>query len=280
MDNREFYQRIGVTGRMAEAAESVKMPDGDYEAYKRLVFADPERFCKNVRLLGGYRQIFLYLYLRFAADAREAYEKAGIHEKIYWDTMGDIAVWADNCLRQYGEAGIEEAEWLWRHVTMRLFRLGRLQYEIIAPAEDITCNQREVKAGQRALNLHIPQGSPLFPAQCVESLREAEDFFQGYEEITCHSWLLNPVLKQLLGADSNIVRFQSLFDIYSLDASSRQAEERVFGRVEEKPDRYPERTSLQKALKRYLLEGGRVGSGYGAVLYRTLDLIANLAVYI
>lgn len=256
-----------MTGGMARAADGVSMPDECYEAYKRLVFTEPERFCRNIRLLNGHRRVFLHLYLKLAADACEQYEKAGIHEKIYWDTMGDIVVWADNCLREYGEYGVEEGEWLWRHVTMKLFRLGRLQYETVTPARNIILNQRAVKAGQRVLNLHIPQGSPLLFAQCMDSLREAGSFFQGYGEITCHSWLLNPVLKQLLGVNSNIVRFQSLFEIYGLDTESQQAEERVFGRVEDCPDRYPEHTTLQKALKRYLLEGGRVGSAYGAVIY-------------
>lgn len=48
-----------------------------------------------------------------------------------------------------------------------------------------------------------------------------------------------------------------------MNLENRQAEERVFGRILEDPEAYPENTSLQKALKNYLSEGKKPGVGYG-----------------
>lgn len=58
-------------------------------------------------------------------------------------------------------------------------------------------------------------------------------------------------------------------DIYDEDFSHPQAEERVFGKVQADPQMYAEHTSLQYALKKYLLGGKRVGMGMG-IAHRAL----------
>ena len=50
--------------------------------------------------------------------------------------------------------------------------------------------------------------------------------------------------------------------MYEVD-QERQAEERVFGHLEENPAAYPEGTSLQKKMKAALLAGKCFGMGRG-----------------
>lgn len=81
----------------------------------------------------------------------------------------------------------------------------------------------------------------------------------------CHSWLLSPEFDDILPPGSNILYFKSLYDVYEEDFSFRQAEERVFGEIRDDIASYPERTGLQRSLKRYLLSGHRVSMGLGFV---------------
>ena len=79
----------------------------------------------------------------------------------------------------------------------------------------------------------------------------------------CDSWLLEPELRTLLKEGSNILEFQKWFEIVSIDKNCRQAEERIFRKVQDNPADYSEETSLQKAAKRYLMDGGQLGCGIG-----------------
>lgn len=93
----------------------------------------------------------------------------------------------------------------------------------------------------------------------------------------CHSWLLSPALRDLLSPASGILQFQRFFTIYSEDFSFPQAEQRVFGSVQADPQRYTERTSLQRALKKYLLAGNHVGMGMGVAQRVSIEAVGEAA---
>ena len=73
--------------------------------------------------------------------------------------------------------------------------------------------------------LHIPADGAMTPAQCDEAFAKAKEFFAKYYPeydyrcFTCHSWLLDPQLKKILGENSNIIRFQNRFEIILNDPS-------------------------------------------------------------
>ena len=86
-----------------------------------------------------------------------------------------------------------EERWLSLALRMKIFRLGRLQFE---PDED-----------RHVLHVHIPEGEPLDDAACGESFAIAEEFFgPEYTIFDCESWLLSPKLQKLLKPDSNILK--------------------------------------------------------------------------
>ena len=261
----DLYKGIGMTSEIRDTVDSVVLDHSDYQMFKKLFEEDIELFYTEVKKRPGYRQLFLYLYLNFAYDLYPTYKQGGINDTIYFDTFHDIITWTFNCKRDYGEVGLDEYGWIKMHLKLRLFKLGRLQYEVVNGGDDVVLNRRPIKDNEMALNLHIPQGEPLNIKKCRESLRQARGFFGQYKEVTCQSWLLAPSLQEILPKESNIVHFQQLFQIYDLDMDSREAEERVYNKLEDNPEMYDETTSLQKVIKGYLLEGYKIGKGFGII---------------
>ncbi len=57
--------------------------------------------------------------------------KKGIAGEIFDKTFYDITIWCEECYRKYQIYGLEEIGWIAQSVKMNLFRLGRLQFEIV-----------------------------------------------------------------------------------------------------------------------------------------------------
>lgn len=203
--------------------------------------------------------IFPLCVLAYLAPlALEINNKRGIAKDITVKTLKDVNVWAQNYYARYNEYGIGEFNWLINHYTGDLFHLGRLQFRLEKSLEGIP-------EGQYAIETHIPQGDALTEEKCLEAFKEAEVFFKKYFPQTpvkyfmCDSWLLNPNLAKILKEESNIVKFMRLWTpVPFVSDNSSQAIERVFGFgfKKENLESAPENTSLQKALKNYLLSGG------------------------
>ena len=244
-------------------SEQQETDDKDYETMREIFFRDWKEFNRQVCGEKGDSRRFLYYYVMFACGAYEEYQKKGLTEQLYLETFSDYRIWCENCYSETGEYGLRECEWLWRHAYLKLFRLGRLQYELYPARETISTEGCEVKKGQMLLNIHIPQGEPLSPEACEDSLRLAQEMFPGYHYFVCDSWLLYPGLKELMKPDSNIIRFQERFHIYEVNETERDAERRIFQTVREDPADYPENTAFQKRAKSYLLEGNHLGNAAG-----------------
>ncbi len=74
-----------------------------------------------------------------------------------------------------------------------------------------------------------------------------------------------------MSPDSNILAFSSLFNhCYSVKID-KQAIERIFGKRKLLKKNYPEKTSLQKNAKEYMLKGGKLGAGV-AVMNKNIFL--------
>jgi hypothetical protein len=74
-------------------------------------------------------------------------------------------------------------------------------------------------------------------------------------------------LQQLLPEDSNIIRFQNLFRLESVDYESMAVLDWVYPGAKPVIASLPEQTSLQRKMKHFLLEGGKVGWGKGILAY-------------
>ncbi len=191
-----------------------------------------------------------------------AYREKGIPEDVFWNTVDDIRQWALNYRRENGVFGLSESGWLRRHMEMRLFRLGALQF-CMAPAYRDDPKGR-FSQGDPMMEVHIPQSADLAPDAVRASFLEAEGFFAryfpdyDYRYFTCHSWMLGDALKELLKPDSGILRFARLFDTVHQKASD-SALRYVFDLYEG-----PE-TSLQRNIRGHLDAGKQLQDGFGVL---------------
>lgn len=241
-----------------ERLETVKVTKEEYEEIKGYFYKDKSEFYRKICREEDYQLLFLYYFCRFACETYEVYVEKGIDESVYWDTFYDITLWCENCFRDHGKYGIEEYSWLSRHIEMRLFKFGRLQFEktVAEPGWDMV-------RGEEVISIHVPQGEKLDMQACKESIQRGICFWGTEYTYLCDSWLLEPELQKILKKGSNILEFQKMFEILSVNKKCRQAEERIFIKVQENPADYLEESSLQKAAKRYLMEGGKLGCGIG-----------------
>ena len=156
-----------------------------------------------------------------------------------------------------------------------IVKLGRLEYETITydhPAREVA--GITLRPGQKVLNIHIPSsGEPFDLNARLQSYKLAYDFFkdlrgEGPLVCVCHSWLLYPEYRRVLGDSSNIISFQDDFTILEIDDGAFQDAWRGFGPAAEGPtEQLPEDTSMQRVFKKHLLSGGKNGSALGVLVF-------------
>lgn len=256
-------KKINLPEQAIALVESICCPKSEYTLMKDTFLQQKIDFFNLIFQTNNAPALFLYYYCRFACDAYDLYQKQNISKNIYWNTFEDITVWCKNCFRKTGEYGITQYDWLWRHVELKLFRLGRLQFEPIKAKTDLEARHFTVKRGSSLLNVHIPEGAPLDEEAFDNSFCKAMVFFGNTRCFICHSWLLYPGLKELLPPESNIIRFQNRFEVIQTDYETREAEERIFPQLKQYPEAYPVTTKLQDAARAYLMAGHKLGSGIG-----------------
>lgn len=198
--------------------------------------------------------------LKASADAWKIYEQKGIGAEIYYDTMKCYTRFIDETYRMTGRLYFDRYWWTARQAGCHLFRIGALEYE----AADMD--------GKRTIRLHIPSDADFSPSAVEQSLESAGVFFHQYypemadAEYCCHSWLLDPGLREMLREGSNIIRFQDRFEIYDEGEANTEFIEWVF---KKRPDidyvDLPEDTSLQRNVKKHLLSGGVIRNAYGKI---------------
>lgn len=236
-----------------------------YDKYVDSYFLDKITFINEIKNNNEWRQWFLgffsYMLLETYNKFIEKYEKT--QEKIFFETAKDIYTWAKDCKRKYGYWGIDEVKWVSNIIDLNLFRIGRLEFRIHYLSKDYEVNNRLISSNTKLISIHIPSGGKLVLSECLKAIEEAYLFFdKKYSIMFCNSWLLDEKLSLFLNDDSNIIKFQKLFTI--VDKKDDDSCERfVFGECIEDKNKYIENTSLQRKLKKYLLEGGKIGSSLG-----------------
>lgn len=198
----------------------------------------------------------------------QKYKEKGIDDKIFFDTMDDIRIWCEN----NDNKGLNEYNWIKNHIAFELFKIGRLQFQLFK-CKNPTLNYGKlpIKYGDNAVYIHIPQGEKLDYEACVNSINLAKNFLKNFfpefsfEYFFCESWLLYDKNKEFMDENSNIIKFQSLFNIAYSVADDKQAIERIFGKKEKDVNCYKQETSLQKSAKNYMQNGGKLGLGIGYI---------------
>lgn len=260
-----FWEKLGVSKGLILETEKLEINFMEINKLCSLYEKNHKQFFQEVLKKEECELWFFYLYSFMACKTYDKYQERGIGEKIYWDTFLDIKYWCENYEKEYGKKGLWEYEWICNHIDMNLFRLGRLQFQEMELEEELKGNGIIIEKGTKVLNIHIPQGESLNWKKCKESINMAEGFWKDKRIYVCHSWLLYPGIAELLGENSNIRRFAKHFNVIQTDFQEREAEWRIFGKVNRVITQYPENTILQKRAKNYLLSGKVLGSSWGVL---------------
>jgi len=166
----------------------------------------------------------LIAYLYFAEALNEKYEEKGISYDVLKDTLSDLIICTDRVYENTKKIGVTGVSWMKLHFSFKLFRLGRLQFCMAKAECDIP--SKNVSKGDDIIEIHISATGPLEKCKCEESISRAREFFKkyfpeyDYKCFTCHSWLLDESLDELLNENSNIVKFRKMFDIVTKEESN------------------------------------------------------------
>lgn len=213
----------------------------------------------------------LAVQLAAAEHTRQRYRAAGVDETIFIETMRCFARFLAETHTNTGRWVFDRAFWTWRQLSCRLFRLGALEFEYRMADETPPPG---LKAGDALLAVHIPSDARLSDEALRASYAGMRRFFAGEgavfctqgapKAVTCGTWLLAPALQPLLPAGSGIRRFASDYALYAVNEEDESFYQWLFGGAAP-IDRLPERTRLQRAVKKHLAGGGKLGAARGVL---------------
>ena len=170
---------------------------------------------------------------------------------------------------------IRFSQMMWGSYFMKgnLIQIGRLQYEV--NSKNFNKLDKYFKEKHQCIYIHIPKDKDLNEREVNESLCLADKYIKKYyselknEKLAYYTktWLLSPEVKEILSNDSNIVKFQSMFNIIEFEENIDDFLNFVFDAVMEKEyyKDLPEKTTLQKGLKRKLLNNEILHLGLGVI---------------
>lgn len=266
----ELYQKINLQSEVVKKLDEVssKISLSQWEMYLKGM-SDAETAEASYQALSATLPqdpgnfVMLWCQLECARRAADRYAEKGIQESIFIETMKCFSRFIDECKRKNGQADFDRGWWTYRQTSMRIFRIGELEYEL-PPFND-----------KNVIGIHIPSDADLTPSKVDQSLRQAIGFMKKYypdparDRFICESWLLSPVLKELLSENSKILAFQNRFEIISENRDEKDFIEWVFQMPQDTDVRQlPEKTSLQRNVKQLLLKGGNVGAACGIIRFR------------
>lgn len=195
-----------------------------------------------------------------ACRSYEKYKEMGIPDDIYIGTMKFFSRFLYHHKKIYGEYKYVWGWWAVRQIAMQEFRIGDLEYEMITQED------------KKLVSIHIPSDADMTTSNLRRSYLEAREFFAEYypdfaeTDMICGSWLLAPELKTLLPGNSRIIQFQNSFVLTSKEEDSPGFLDWIYGRRDIPYEDLPEETSLQRKLKPYLLNGGKIAWANGTLI--------------
>jgi len=212
------------------------------------------------------RNVIWALY--FCEEVSEKYKEKNIPEEIMMDTLLDVRFHILKYSTPHEFRFVGLSIWIFLHLSFKLFKVGRLQYELrgaMGGAEHLGLPE-----GEPVLAVHIPKGEALTEESVIESFDLANKFFEKYfpeyqyRYFTCFSWLLDRNLEKILKDGSNILKFGRLFN-YAFDVKKDDAIEFTFplGTTRENIKNAEAKSSLHRNLKEYVLSGGELNITFG-----------------
>ncbi len=224
------------------------------------------------------RRLKLLFWLHCVPYVRELYRRDNIPEGIFYDTMMDVTFKMRECEQVYGECGIF-TPWVFLVFELKVFALGRLQFEITTAQHDIPLENGEILAkGTWVCSCHIPASGKLEISRCMDAFDQACEFFgqglyNGRLPIVCDSWMLYPpYVNDVFPDNSGLQGFAGLFRVYDTLSTGQDFQDgwRIFGvPYAGVVQGLSDRTTLQKNFIRYIQNGGDFGYGFGVRMHKS-----------
>lgn len=214
-----------------------------------------------------YRYFYVQLLTACLPFVREYHRSIGIPEEISQATLADLGRNVRVHRKREGVGGLGVMWWLMLHFRGVIYQLGRLQFELQYAGDEVAASMRQhgvdATKSTNVLSIHIPDFmGPMDHDACTDSFRQAIDFFPGHfpawpvQYGVCHSWLLDPQLREILKPESNIIRFQERFTLADGEHnSSDTVMQFVFGRHVRDIDTIHPNTSLERGVINHLRDG-------------------------
>lgn len=225
---------------------------------------------KNISAYSGYMLLFICM----APLLYKRYEQKGINDKIFYDTMRDLKYKLDECFLVHKKWGTFVPKWYKGFFEMRIFALGRLQFEINHTWFDCTVDGVNIPKGTKVLSVHIPRTNTKLSHDLVlESYESAKQFFKNEfcDKVIfiCNSWLLYPANRTIYKDGSNLAQFYDDFTIVQSGEYQDYSEVwRLFDRLYDgNPENLPNDTSLRRAYIERIKSEQPIGHGTGVIIF-------------
>lgn len=207
-------------------------------------------FITNVMILLGY-EFHLHNIKKYNLDEAQI----SIHKKRVKECF-------ENDLINRGYEGVRISQMLWAtyFIRLRIIEVGRLQYEYFINDDN-----------KQVIKIHIPRGKKLDIVSVIKSIDNSKKeilkiFKVNNCEYICNSWLLSNQIHELLDEDTNIYKFQELFNVKDGENCIKDILNFVY-EIENCEDYLllPEKTLLQRIIKEELLKGKGFYLGLGVL---------------
>ena len=285
MNKTGFPQEAGeealrCAAALAQSGQEAALDSGVDSFYRQdlnIQLAEP--LIQTIAREGGVHPytVWLLFLIQAAKPAVASYLEKGVPEDLVWETFRDLKFKVMECKNVQGVWGNFVAFWYPIFYSCDILKLGRLEFENTVYKEDTpyVWGEYVIRPGDPVKSVHIPSSrEPFDQAARLDSYKRAYGFFkeelQGKPLVcVCDSWLLYPRNREILSPTSNIVSFSSDFDVIRWKESEEFHDAwRVFGgEYQNPPADLPENTSMQRAFKKWLMEGKKTGSGFGVLLF-------------
>lgn len=205
----------------------------------------------NIMLLVGYKLHEIHMKEYHFDEEQIIIHKARVKECLTSD------------IYNRGLDGIRFSQLLWGiyFIRIKLIEVGRLQYGL---------------SGDE-IHIHIFGGRKLDYDEVVKSIKDSKEYIKKYygvdnPDYRCNSWLLSKEVRNLISDESNIAKFQSLFDIEQGEECEGDILNFVF-KVSEVDDYHElkEDANLQKLIKEELIKGTKFYLGCGKLKQMPVD---------
>ncbi|MCS6711354.1 DUF5596 domain-containing protein [Brachybacterium sp. EF45031] len=238
-------QRITERANALRARAGLETPPVDLPAVQE------EDDTLTQRIAPGEGLIAILAHLVSTDPVQTWHRARGLSTADSWRTLADLGQQMRVHRASSGRLGLHQVRWTALNWAGRLVTRERLQFDLHR-VED-----------RWVIGVHVPAEGPLEPAAVDAALTSMRTYAETHyadlgvgREFRCDSWLLNPLLIETLGADSNIGSFAARWRLLESRRDDDSVAFFVFGvRPPYDPGRLPRRTRLERLVAERLADG-------------------------